>query len=92
MCVKIRIIFDYVTRKNENLTARRKIARTRARILIQHPEQPQRNFVAEADFYFVCRDETIGNVLDLREFFALAADFKKVFVIDEKVAFFGELY
>ena len=60
--------------------------------LIQHPEQPQWNFVAEADFCFVCRDETIGNVLDLREFFALAADFKKVFVVDEKVASFGELY
>jgi hypothetical protein len=44
---------------------------------------PQRNFVAEAYFDFVSRDETIGNVLDLREFFALAADFKKVFVINE---------
>ena len=60
--------------------------------LIQHPEQPQRNFVDKAYFDFVCRDETIGNVLDLREFFALATDFKKVFVIDEKVAPFRKLY
>jgi hypothetical protein len=73
-------------RKTSYFSARKK------QFLIRHPEQPQWNFVAEAYFDFVCRDETIGNVLDLCEFFALAADFKKVFVIDEKVATFGELY
>ena len=52
---------------------------------IEEAEQPQGDSILYAGFYVIRKDEGIFDVLDLSVPFALAADLKNVFSINEKI-------
>ena len=59
---------------------------------IQHPEQPQRNFVSETNLKVVSSNIAVGHVLDLGETFLCTTYLKEVGLIDQKVSLLGLLY
>ena len=81
---------DGKRRSRRRLPGRRQRPPPLTWILIQKSEQPQRNLVAEAEFDVICRDETVGNIANLREPFSFAANLKKISVVNNKVSIFGK--
>ena len=55
-------------------------------LLIQKPEQPQRDLIADACFYVVNCKKGVVNVFYLLKAFVFASDFKSIFIIDKKIS------
>ena len=59
--------------------------------LIQKAEHPERNAVPIAGFYAVNRQITVRNIRNLFEVFSFAANFEKVFSINQKISLLRHL-
>ena len=57
---------------------------------IQESQKPQRNSPLRAELDVVRQDVRVWNILYLLAFFVFPADFKSVFLVDEKIALLGK--
>ena len=58
---------------------------------IEEAEEPQGDFVAEAELDVVGSDESVRDIADLGEALASAADFKEVTSVNDEITVFSEL-
>jgi len=55
---------------------------------IQEPKQPQRHFIAKADFNVISCNESVGLTCDLFLSFAFAADFEQPLAVNQEICGF----